>query len=198
MSHAEVASYRPVLFSVAYRMVGCAAVAEDMVQDTFFNWFKKIDHRKVIDVKAYLIKSITNSCINHLNSIKQKKEELVENFNPPIPHLKVMPDFSNLDIKTDVYNALAQLYKKLPPTERAVFVLKEIFNFEYGDLCDILDKKAENCRQLLSRAQKKLSEETERFQIDADRLKKAAADFKNAALGEFTGLIEGLQKDISK
>ena len=109
-----------------------------------------------------------------------------------------MPDFANLDLKSDLYHALAQLHKKLPPTERAVFVLKEIFNFEYSELTEILGKKADNCRQLLSRAQKRLGEETERFTIDTDRIVSAVTEFKNAALGEFSDLIEGLKKDMGK
>jgi len=197
MSQAEITSYRPVLYTLAYRMVGCSAAAEDLVQDTFFNWFK-IDQRKVNNTKAYLIRSINNACLNYLNSIKQKKEEWIENISPSISALKVNPGFGNLDIKGEVNSALAQLFKKLPPTERAVFLLKGIFNFEYSELTSILGEKAENCRQLFSRAQQKLADEKVRFSPDADRMKKAVVEFKNATLGEFNGLIEGLTKDISK
>lgn len=197
MSHAEIASYRPVLYTLAYRMVGCSAVAEDMVQDTFFNWFKT-EKRKVNDAKAYLVRSITNACLNYLNSLKQKKEDWIENISPSLSVLKVSPVFNHLDIKNELNHALAELFKKLPPTERAVFVLKEVFNFEYSELTAILGKKTENCRQLFRRAQQKLADEKERFVLDTDRLKKAAVEFKNATFGEFNDLIEGLMNDISK
>lgn len=195
MSQMELVAYRPVLFTVAYRMVGCAAVAEDMVQDTFFNWLK-IDQRKINDARAYLIKSITNACINHLNSLKAKKEELIENLSPSLPAFNVTPDFSALDLKNDVLQALAQLQSKLPPAERAVYMLKEVFNFEYSELTSILGKKTENCRQLFSRAQQKLADEKIRFPIEADKLRKMAVDFKKATLGEFNSLIDNLKKDL--
>lgn len=195
MSQAEISLYRPILCSIAYKLVGCSAVAEDMVQDTFLNWLK-IDHKKIVNVKAYLIKSVTNSCLNYLDSFKQKKEEFLENLNTSTGLFSIYPDLNNIDVKHEVAHALTQLFKKLPPTERAVFVLKGIFNFDYSDLHDVLGKKTENCRQLFCRAQQKLSEEKVRFNIDKDRIFKMADEFKKATLGEFSGLIEGLKKDM--
>jgi RNA polymerase sigma factor (sigma-70 family) len=195
MTSLEAYTYRPVLFSIAYRMIGNRAVAEDLVQDTFLNWLK-VDQQKILDVKAYLVRSITNTCLNYLDSIKRKKEDLLDSINPMLSELKFTPDFSNIDIKCELTEAISQLYKKLPPAERAVFVLKEVFNFDYADLPEIIGKKADNCRQLFRRAQLKLSEKKERFTLDTDKLRKTVDDFRNATLGEFSNLIEGLKKDI--
>ena len=196
MSQAEITLYRPILYSIAYRMVGCAAVAEDMVQDTFLNWLK-IDQNKITNVKAYLTKSVTNACLNHLESFRQKKEELFDSISPNLPRFNINPDFAHLDFKQEMTQAFGQLFKKLPPTERAVFVLKGVFNMDYSELTEILDKKSEHCRQLFCRAQHKLSEEKERFQMDTEKVLSTIENFKKATLGEFSELVEGLKMDIS-
>lgn len=197
MSTSELITYRPILFSIAYKLTGSAAVAEDMVQDTFLNWLK-VDQKKIQDAKAYLIRSITNTSLNHLSSLKRKKEDLLENINPVLSELKFTPDFSGIDLKNDLIEAIGQLYKKLPPAERAVFVLKEVFNFDYSELPEIIGKKTDNCRQLFRRAQKNLAQEKERFALDKDKLIKIVDDFKSATLGEFSNLIEGFKNDINK
>lgn len=195
MSATELITYRPILFSIAFKLTGNTSVAEDMVQDTFLNWLK-VDQKKILDAKAYLVRSITNASLNYLTSIKRKKEELFENLNPVFSELKFTPDFTSLDLKNDLTEALGQLYKKLAPTERAVFVLKEVFNFDYIELQEIIGKKADNCRQIFCRAQRNLAQEKERFSLDKDKLIKIAEDFKSATLGEFSNLIEGFKNDI--
>lgn len=193
MSQAEAALYRPLLHTIAYKIVGCSAIAEDLVQDTFLNWFK-IERKEVKDAKAYLISSVRNLSINHL---KKKKDELFENMTPNLPSFSIGTDFSYLDIKQEISDALAILHKKLAPAERAVFVLREVFHFEYADLPSIIGKTSDNCRQLLSRAQLKLNQEKERFTLEPHKLSTFISDFKKAALGEFEGLINNLKDDIS-
>jgi len=194
MSQTEFSTYRPLLFSIAYRLVGCAATAEDMVQDTFVNWLKT-EKIKVNDVKSYLTKSVTNTCFNYLSSIKKKKEELMENVN--LPQLNFSPDFSSLDIKCEITEALATMIKKLAPSERAVFMLKGLFNIDYTEITSILGKTSDNCRQLFSRAQNRLSEDKSRFHLDTEHLKGLVVNFKKATLGEFSDLIDDLKKDIT-
>lgn len=193
MSQAEAVLYRPLLHTIAYKIVGCTTIAEDVVQDTFFNWFKN-DRLEVKDAKAYLISSVRNLSLNHL---KKKKDELIENLTPNLPSFSISADISYLDIKQEVAVALATLLKKLAPAERAVFVLRELFDFEYADLPAILGKTSENCRQLLSRAQQKLSQEKERFAFDHNKLSTMMGNFKKATLGEFEELINGLKEDMS-
>ena len=195
MSQAEFSTYQPLLYAIAYRFVGCAATAEDMVQDTFVNWLK-CESGKIKDVKAYLIKSVTNACLNYLGSIRKKKEELMENFS--LPQLSFSPDFSALDIKCELTHALATMSRKLAPTERAVFVLKGLFNIDYSEITSILDKTSENCRQLFSRAQSKLKDDRDRFHIDTESLSKLVSNFKKASLGEFSGLFDQFRREIRK
>lgn len=194
MSHAEAVLYRPILHTIAYRIVGCTAIAEDLVQDTFFNWFKN-DRMDVKDAKAYLISSVKNLSLNHL---KKKKDELIESLTPNLPSFSISADISYLDIKQELADALATILKKLAPAERAVFVLRELFDFEYSDLPDIVGKTSDNCRQLLSRAQLKLSQEKERFTLEPGKLTSMMSDFKKATLGEFEELICGLKEDMTE
>ncbi|SHK03126.1 RNA polymerase sigma factor, sigma-70 family [Reichenbachiella agariperforans] len=197
MSQAEVYAYRPFLIAVATNLVGCRSTAEDLVQDTFFSWLK-VDTNKIQDVKSYLTRIVTNKSLNYLKSIRQKKEEFLDTVQPSLASFSMTPDFSSMDLKCEVTHALSEVFKKLAPAERAVFVLKELFNFDYAELTSILGKKADNCRQIFSRAQLRLSQETDRFSIDVDKLKTTVVDFKNATLGEFSGLIENLKSDLNK
>lgn len=192
MSTFDALTYRPILHTIAYRIVGCTAIAEDMVQDTFLNWFKK-ERTSIEDTKAYLISSVRNLSLNHL---KKRKTEFLETISTNIPSFKTQVDYSYIDLKTEMIESLTVLFKKLPPAERAVFLLKEVFSFDYSELPDILDKTSDNCRQLFSRAQKKLADEKERFTVDPQNLSSVLNDFKKATLGEFNDLIVRLKNDI--
>lgn len=192
MSQAEAAIYRPLLHTIAYKIVGCSAIAEDMVQDTFLNWFKR-ERQEVKDAKAYLISSVRNLSLNHL---KKKKDELFDNLAPNLPSFSISSDLKYLDIKQEIAMSMAVLLKKLAPVERAVFVLREVFNFDYSDLPAIIGKTSDNCRQILSRAQQKLNQEKERFTFEPNKLSNLIGNFKKATSGEFEGLIKSLKEDI--
>ena len=152
-----ISLYQPVLQSIAYKMVGSIQDAEDIVQDTFLKWLT-IDQNRINNTKAYLIRSVTNNCINHLNSLKQKKKEYLDSVK--LPEFFEKLDLSHLDIKHELAAAIALLQKKLGPLEKAVFVLREGFDFEYEELQEIFNKKKEYCRKLVSRAKSKLSVDT--------------------------------------
>ena len=130
------------------RMVGSLADAEDIVQDTFVKWLS-IDHQKIQNTKAYLIKAVTNNCLNHLNALMNKKEEYLDHLNLGEMTNKYMDfDLPRIDLETEIAAALAVVHKKLAPLERAIFLLREVFDFEYDDLQLLFDKKKDNCRQI--------------------------------------------------
>ena len=188
--------YQPLLYSIAFKMVGTVMDAEDIVQDTFLKWLKT-EQKKINDTKAYLIRSVTNTCLNHINQLNKKKENLLEAINHPSFIDKI--ELPNFDFKNELSEAVGVLLKKLEPTERAVFILREIFNFDYSELTEILDKKKENCRQLLCRAKEKLNQEKERFHVNLDVHSQFVDKFKSACtLGEVANFIENLKKDISQ
>lgn len=161
--------------------------AEDMVQDAFLKYLT-VDTSKIENAKAYLIRSVTNNCLNHLNSLKEKKKEYLENVKMPELFEKI--DFSHLDLKQEINSALNVLHKKLGPLERGLFVLREGFDFDYEELQHIFNKKKEHCRQLVCRAKDKLSKETERFTYSFNSEKYFDAIKKACGSGEFDDLLD--------
>ena len=182
MNHSQTISlYQPMLQQLAFKMVGSLADAEDIVQDTFLKWLST-NQDKIENTKAYLVRSVTNNCINHLNSLKRKKDECLQNLNPSdLIDWYREKDFFNFDMENEIAAALEVLQKKLEPIERGIFVLRELFDFEYEELQEIFDKKKENCRQLFSRAKTKLTLDTDKIKADVthshflDNFKKACS-----------------------
>jgi RNA polymerase sigma-70 factor (ECF subfamily) len=186
--------YQPLLHAIAYNLVRCKHDAEDIVQETFIKWLS-IDQEKIQNTKAYLIRAVTNNCLNHINSLKRKKEEYIDNVTEAIHRFKEN-NLSHIDLEIDLSAAMQLLSSKLEPLERAVYVLKEAFDFDYDALQETLDKKKEHCRQLFCRAKKKLEEETSKVHFpNASRL---VASFRNASsFGNAADLINELKRDIS-
>jgi RNA polymerase sigma factor (sigma-70 family) len=194
MNHAQtIVLYQPLLHTIAYNLVRCKEDAEDIVQETFAKWLS-IDHKKIQNTKAYLIKAVTNNCLNHLNSLKRKKEEYLENVSEVLNRFKET-NLSNLDFDINISAAMAVVHSKLEPLERAVFLLKEVFDFDYEDLQQALDKKKDHCRQLFCRAKKKLSEETARITLP-DTTKWVDSFKKACHIGNASDVITELKKDI--
>ena len=194
-----IIKYQPVLYAIALKMTGTVHDAEDLVNDTFLNWLKK-DRRKVKNTKAYLIKSIINACNNHLSGLTRKKEEIFDQIKHSSFVEKIEHDFADLDLKHEINQAFNTVVKKLEPVERAIFMLREVFNFEYSELATLVDKKDENCRKIFSRAKQKLSEkdnfshEVKDNFIFPDLLK----NFETACkIGEFYDFVDVLKKDFS-
>lgn len=193
-----IQTYGPMLHAIALKMLKCKADAEDLVQDTYVKWLS-VDQEKIQNTKAYLIGAVTNTCLNHLGSLRKKKEEYFDNFQwPEIKNWFAVPDFSHLDIETEVSAAFAVVISKLEPLERAVFLLKEVFNYDYEMLQELLGKKQDHCRQLMSRARKKIQTETGKLSALRNKQQELFSSFKEACnLGDATELITLLKKDIS-
>ncbi|MEQ8303392.1 MAG: sigma-70 family RNA polymerase sigma factor [Cyclobacteriaceae bacterium] len=175
-----ISTYHPVLQQVAMKLVRCKADAEDIVQDTFLKWLS-IDSTKVKNTKAYLIKSVHNNCLNHLNSLKKRQEEYFDSFNFPeiINKFKEM-DLSQMDLNIDLKAALSVINQKLEPLEKLVYLLREVFNMDYEALQELLAKKQDHCRQLFSRAKKKLEDQAHKITIDWNTMPKWVESFKKA------------------
>ena len=194
----EILLYQPVLQSIAFKMVGSLHDAEDIVQDTFLKWLT-LEQEKISNTKAYLVKAVTNNCINHLNNIKKKKGQFLDTINPGgfLDKLRASepPKF---DVETEVSNALAVLHKKLEPLEKAIYVLREVFNLEYEELQEIFGKKKENCRQLFCRAKEKLNHETKKFRLDMEKHARFMDSFQVAcSMGQISDLINEFTQEIS-
>lgn len=192
-----IALYRPLLHTIAYNLVRCKQDAEDIVQETFMKWLS-VEQEKIQNTKAYLIRSVTNNCLNHLNSLKRKKEEYFEQMSEAITRFKET-NLSHLDLDVNLSAAMKVLHTKLEPLERAVFVLKEVFDFDYEELQQTLDKKKDHCRQLLCRAKKKLSEGTSKIHFDLPDTAKLMENFRKACdFGNASEYITELKKEIAE
>jgi len=192
MTQAQTISlYQPMLHTIAYNLVRCKEDAEDIVQETFAKWLT-IDQQKIENTKAYLIKAVTNSCLNHLNSLRKKKEEYFDHF-----HLPEMPSFAKLDLDIDLKVAFDVLHTKLAPLERAVYVLKEVFDFDYEELQQTLNKKKDHCRQLFCRAQKKLNEETSKIHFSLPDTSSLMKSFRETCdFGNISHVVDELKKHL--
>ncbi len=192
-----IALYHPLLQSAAQKLLRCKADAEDMVQETFIKWLS-IDQSTIKNTKAYLMTAVTNNCINHLNALKRKKEEYLDSFHLPEFLVKIREsDFAHLDFEVEVSKAFSLILSKLEPLERAIYLLKEAFNFDYDLLQELFDKKKEHLRQLFCRARKKLGENVEVIEM-GHKPAQLADSFLNACKGNIADFVNTLKKDISE
>ena len=189
--------YKALLFSIAYNMLGNIDAAEDIVQDTFLKW-RTTETETVRHTKAYLVKIATNICINYLNSARVRREEYIGIWLPE-PLQDYTPDQTHAKIET--WHALSigmlVLLEKLTPQERAIFLLKEVFSYDYYELAEIFDKTTDNCRQILRRAKDNLGKATRRFEVDMKVHEKILNNFLQAiSEGSVEELIDLLKEDI--
>jgi RNA polymerase sigma factor (sigma-70 family) len=192
-----IALYQPMLQTIAYNLVRCKQDAEDIVQETFTRWLS-IDHQKIENTKAYLIKAVTNNCLSHLQSLRKKKEQYIDSINLGQMLTKFKEtNLSHLDLDINLQAAFKILHTKLEPLERAVYLLKEGFDFDYDELQQTLNKKKDHCRQLFSRARKKINEETSKIHFDMPDTTKLMASFREACdFGHAQEFIQELKNDI--
>src|SRR5665213_87065 len=149
MNHIKVFSdYRNLLFSIAYNMLGVVEDAEDMLQDTYLKWMET-NPDEVNTPKAFLVKVITNLSINHLKSTRKERENYVGLWLPePLMKEKVVDSFKSIDLYHSLSIGMMVLLEKLTPPERAVFLLKEVFSYDYDEIAEIISKSEDNCRKI--------------------------------------------------
>ncbi|HNP18279.1 MAG TPA: sigma-70 family RNA polymerase sigma factor [Fulvivirga sp.] len=192
-----IALYQPMMQTIAQRMLGSIADAEDIVQDTLLKWLT-IDTDKIRNTKAYLIKSVTNNCINHLNTLKRKKDECIDSIKSHelIDKYKEMELF-RFDFENEVSAALNVIHKKLEPLEKGIFVLREFFDFEYDDLQEVFNKKKENCRQLFCRAKEKLNLETSKIKSELSESNFLESFKKACDMGNPKVFIDHIKEEVT-
>jgi RNA polymerase sigma factor (sigma-70 family) len=193
-----IALYQPLLVTIANNLVRCKQDAEDIVQETFLKWLS-IDTSKIENTKAYLIKSVTNSCLNHLQSFRKKKQEYFDSIHfDEFLHRIKESNFSHLDLDINLKDAFKVLQAKLEPLERAVFLLKEVFDFDYASIQEALNKKQDHCRQLLCRARKKLNDQSANLSFELPNVSKMLDSFKEACTMETVEkFVHELKADIA-
>ncbi|MDB6065231.1 MAG: polymerase, sigma-24 subunit, subfamily [Pedosphaera sp.] len=188
---------RPLLFSIAYRMLGTVMDAEDMVQETFIRW-QGCDQANVESPKGWLSTVVTRLCINYLKSARVQRETYVGPWlpEPLVARLGVDPR-ENAQLADSLSLAFLVLLESLTPTERAVFVLREVFNYEFADIAPIVEKTEANCRQILARARKSVEERRPRFDASPEEAEHLIRQFDEAVrTGDLEGLLKLLAKDV--
>ncbi|TDQ40788.1 RNA polymerase sigma-70 factor [Aureibacillus halotolerans] len=154
-------TFRPLLHSIAYQMLGSATDAEDVVHDLFVDYEKR-DLSNVHNLQAYLVKTITNRCINVLTSSRMKRETYPGVWlpEPKLDETVRSPDLI-VEQQEELSYALLFLLEKLNPVERAIFILREALSYPYADIGTILEKSEANCRKIYSRAKQQLNQSTD-------------------------------------
>ncbi|MDP8947175.1 MAG: sigma-70 family RNA polymerase sigma factor, partial [Actinomycetota bacterium] len=149
--------HRSLLFSIAYRMLGSVADAEDVVQEAYLRW-RKAPEAEVRSPKSYLSAVVTRLSIDRLRSARAWRQDYV---GPWLPEPLVSNAFEEVAYSTELDESLSMaflvLLESLNPVERAVFLLREVFDYDYDEISRIVDKSEENCRQIARRARQSVA-----------------------------------------
>jgi len=188
---------RPLLFSIAYRMLGSASDAEDVLQDAWMR-YRGSDESAIRSPKAFAATIVSRLCLDRLKSARAAREEYIGPWLPePILTSEVKPPDAVMQSAESVTLAFLVLLEKLSPEERAVFLLKDIFEYEHAEIAEMLDMTVENSRQLLHRAKGRLTAERPRLTGTTASRREAAERFARAfSAGDGSELTAILAKDV--
>ena len=213
MGDAEVfVALRPALFGVAYRMLGSATDAEDIVQEAYLRW-ARVDGAEVESPRAYLTTVVTRLSIDHLRSARVRRESYRGPWLPepvftesgqeasqdhevsPIDGEESRVDGGNLADSLSM--AFLVLLEELAPTERAAFLLREVFGYGYREIARTLERSEPACRQLVSRARRRIGDRRKRFDADREQSRELTRRFVVACgSGDVEGLMSLLAEDV--
>jgi RNA polymerase sigma-70 factor (ECF subfamily) len=188
--------YRSLLFSIAYRMLGSVADAQDMVQETFIRW--QASSGEIRSPRAFLVTIISRLCINHLQSARVQREEYVGQWLPePMLTGPESDPSERFRVDESLSMAFLVLLERLTPMERAVFLLREVFDYEYAEIGQTLGQNEANCRQILRRARQHVAEVRPRFGASPELRQQLLRQFVSAAsTGDLNGLVALLSSDV--
>jgi RNA polymerase sigma-70 factor (TIGR02957 family) len=188
-------AHRNLLFTVAYEMLGSAADAEDVLQETWLRW-AGVDLDAVRDQRAYLIRITTRQALTRLRTLGRRKESYV---GPWLPEpLLTAPDVAeDVELADSVSMSMLVVLETLGPTERAVFVLREVFDLEYDEIAEAVDKTPAAVRQIAHRARAHVAARRPRGIVSPDETRAALGAFQRAVeTGDLQGLLDILAPDV--
>ena len=188
-------AHRNLLFTVAYEMLGSAADAEDVLQETWLRWVK-VDPARVHDPRSYLVRITTRQALNRLRTMKRRKEAYV---GPWLPEpLLTAPDVAeDVELAESVSMALMLILETLSPTERAVFVLREAFDVSYDEIAAAVGKSPAAVRQIAHRARRHVDARRPRQLVSAASSRAVLAAFQRALeTRDLQGLLDVLAPDV--
>lgn len=188
---------RTRLFSIAYRMLGTRADAEDVVQDAWLRWHDS-DREAVQSAEAWLVTITTRLSIDRLRSRMAERESYVGWWLPePIVELDERTPESNVEMASEVSMAFMWVLERLSPEERAAFLMRQVFEHDYADIAGILGKSEAACRQMVHRAQERVQQQKPRFEVRKEQHHALLGRFIAAAqLGDRAAMKTMLADDV--
>ena len=190
---------RPLLISIAYRMVGSASEAEDIVQEAFLRFHRESSRGSEIESpKAWLSTVTTRLAINHVQSARVQREDYFGTWLPEPVLTDTQSDAAQHAETADSLSlAFLVLLESLGPVERAVFLLREVFDYGYDEIATIVDRSEDNCRQIAVRARRQVEAKKPRFEASRQKREELSRRFFDAVLdGDTDGLIHLLADDV--
>ena len=168
----EFTTHRPRLFAIAYRMLGTVVDAEDILQEAYLRWMR-VDPVEVASAEAFLTSVVTRLCIDHLRLARVQREHYV---GPWLPE-PVAGREETAQLAESLSTAFLVILESLSPLERAVFLLHDVFGYQFDEISEIVGKSVVRCRQVASHARKHVAERRPRFTADARRSEEIASTF---------------------
>lgn len=189
---------RPLLFTIAYEILGSATEADDVLQDSYLRW-AEVDLSTVRDTKSYLARLVTRQALNALRAGARRREDYVGPWLPEPLLLDEQDPSADVVLAESVSMAMLVLLETLTPDERAVFVLREVFGFEYDEIADAVGKSASTVRQIAHRAREHVQARRRRFApVDPEQNARITAEFMAAASsGDVEGVMAMLAPDVA-
>lgn len=188
--------YRSLLFAIAYRMLGSATDAEDLLQETFIRW-QQTSEFEIQSPRGLLVTILTRLAINQLQSARMKREEYFGSWLPePLLTGPGQNPSTVLELNESVSLAFLLLLERLTPVERATLLLREVFDFEYSEIALVLEQSESNCRQILRRARQHIKERRSRFEASREQHDELLRRFSEASSqGKLETLVALLARD---
>ncbi|HUQ56284.1 RNA polymerase sigma-70 factor [Lentzea sp.] len=188
-------SHRNLLFTIAYEMLGSAADAEDVLQETWLKW-AGVEHDVVENHRAYLVRIVTRQSLSRLRTLGRRKESYVGSWLPE--PLLTAPDVAeDVELADSVSMAVMLVLETLTPTERAVFVLREVFALDYDEIAAAVDKTPAAVRQIAHRARSHVAARRPREVVTQAESREALAAFQRATeTGDLQALLDLLAPDV--
>jgi RNA polymerase sigma-70 factor (ECF subfamily) len=195
MNEDAFALHRSLLFTVAYEMLSSASDAEDVVQETWLRW-ADVDHAEVRDPRAYLVRIVTRQALNRLRSMARRREDYIGEWLPE--PLLTSPDVAaDIELAESVSIAMLTVLETLGPTERAVFVLREVFDTPYEEIAEAVGKSPAAVRQIAHRARDHVAARRPRMPVSTTEQQEAVDRFLAAIRhGDLQGLLDVLAPDV--
>jgi len=199
MSTADVddpfVAHRSLLFTVAYEMLGSAADAEDVLQESWLRW-AAVDRDTVREPRAYLVRTVTRQALNHLRTVSRRREDYVGEWLPE--PLLTSPDVADdVELAENLSIAMLTVLETLGPAERAVFVLREVFDVPYDEIADAVGKTPAAVRQIAHRAKDHVTARRPRVRVvpseHEEVVERLVAALNN---GDLQGLMDVLAPDV--